>query len=620
MEDRIKKTLDKWTASRDLCIEFSTPYFEKFVRFYRLFAGAIPPELDGTYSKVMLNIAFAMIENELPRSTRALSTTDWFRLQAKAPELEYPAQAAQKWLKYQVENIQNFSRTIIPTLQSVHVFGVGYRIYSHAWRDVRVSESSPVGNYMGVPMGFETHETLKQKSIVSGQFTSVFNVLPFPTGSLVNPVDDTMQSASDGCIWIDYMTESKIREFAEKGIFDGEQVTQLFKIKGSSANHPAETYLQDAATTKSNWNNFSYPQWVRQVRGRNQDLVQRYMVGWLFERDKWTAVAEDRFVLYDGPPAIDAIPIAKFEASCDMENWFGKGLIEISEDLILSMMINFNHRLDYLAGVMHPVTYVPEELLDFHNGDKSIFDQTAYSVIPYPARIQSISQAIFRDRFPSVTQQTFVDEDRMNRFMEKVTGQSDLLKGLAGGNSIEGTATGVSNLVNEGTARSMMRAMNIETSGMRDSLWLTLKYGDRFHNEEEWIREPSAENGFPWSKVPVDAITDQYGIEVVGSRSLQMAEETFRKQMALSQFLINNPIVKNQPLLLKQLMQKSGAFDDIDSILGNQMPDPEVQVAQLEQQRNQGGASTPANDQQSMMGRNRMSPQGQVSGAGEPIV
>jgi hypothetical protein len=612
-----KRAVQKFLDAKDIAREYCQGQFDRATRWYRLFAGMLPAELEGTFSKVELQIARAMIESELPRSSRALGTTKWFKLEALEYMYEYPASAATKWLKYQMERVQNVAVTLIPTFQSTHIFGTGYRIYSVKKKVKRQTGIQPAGEEMGMPYGFQNVETISERNIISGQSTNFFNVLPLPGGGLVNAVDDTNQACADGVLWYDYPTETEIRANAERGWFRGDQVEALLNRNSSQQNHPSEQYLQQLASAKDGWNRYSMPDWVQQIRLRNKDLTKRYLVGWHFSRDRWTCVAEDNFLLYDGPPQIDAIPIAKFVGSFDLENWFGVGLLEVSEDLIISIMLNFNHRLDHLAGIMHPATYVPEALLDHHDGDKSIFDPAPYKIIPYPRTINDIARAIYTEQKPAITQQAFVEDDRMNFFLEKVTGQTDLLKGLASGQAAEGTATGVANLVNEGTARSMMRAMNMENTGLRDSLWLTLKYGKEFKNDEEWVRGVTGNGGFAWEQVDLEAITDEYGIDISGSRALQAAEETFRKQLAVAQFIIGNPVVKNQAAALRPLME-SGGYDDPDEIIGEQspantpLPSPQGQQA--------GGASTPMNDMMSQMGRTGVGLQGQQTNMMESVV
>ena len=622
-EESNKKLINEYVAARDLAIEYCQPYFDKFVRFSSLFQGILPPELDGTHSKVMLSLPYAMVENELPRSTRAFSTTDWFDLKAREPELEMPKNTVKKWLKYQMEDVQQFPSTIVPTLQSCHVFGTAYRVYSHRFV-TRTRPDYSQTDIMGIPIGIKQSDIISKKSVISGQYTSIFNVLPLPGGSLVNPVDDTSQCAVDGVIWVDYMTQQDIETAVLNGIFDKDQAKEMMD-SGAKQVHPAESYLQQTAAVSNNWNASSMPAWIRDTRTRNRDLVQRFMVAWYFKRNRWVAIGEDNWVLYQGAPAIDAIPIAKFTAGYSMEDWFGKGLIELTEDLLISITLNLNMRLDYLSGVFHPQTFIHEDLLDHHNGDLSIFDPQPYNKISFPRTIQDITKAVYHERMPEITQQTFMDEDRMNSMLEKVSGQSDLLKGLSQGGGAEGTAMGMSVLSNSGTARSLMRACNIENSGVRDSLWLTLKYGSKYKNDEEWIREPTAD-GFPWSQVPTWMIDDNYSLEVTGNRSLQMAEDTVRKMLTLAPMLVGNPAVPNQRAVLKVLMEKTG-FENVDEILGPEQQGgtaPQQPGAAGGQQQGAapgiGGASTVGNDMQGMAGGSPAGAPGMPSAAGRPMV
>jgi len=54
LSDDEKKIVGTYRDSLAISKEFVRPYFDKWVRFYKLFAGILPPEIECTYSKVML--------------------------------------------------------------------------------------------------------------------------------------------------------------------------------------------------------------------------------------------------------------------------------------------------------------------------------------------------------------------------------------------------------------------------------------------------------------------------------------------------------------------------------------------------------------------------------------
>jgi len=612
-------TLREFKDALQISQDFTKPYFERFVRFYRLFQGNTPPDIiDTTFSKIMLQIAYSMIENELPRSARGLFTSEWFNLEADSPEYEIPSNIAEKWLRYQMETRQNIQQTIIPTIQSVHIFGTGYRVYYYRNKNKTNTKRAPAGDAMGIPYGFSDIQNTESSGIISGQYASVFDIYPSPTGCYPNELDDSSMSCADWVIWTTYAKESAIKEEVEKGNFDRAEAARMMQTLGSSGADPSDEYKNDIASTKSMWSNFTTPEWIRQIRERNKSLSHRYRLNWYFKHDRWICIGEDNFVLYDGEPVIDAIPVAKFTAGYDLDNWYGKGLIEISEDIILSIILNFNHRFDYLAETLHPPTWIPERIFEHFGSDKTAFDPEPYSVLPYPdVAGGKIRDLVFHDRYPDIPQQAFVEEGKLDEFLQKVTGQPNYGKGMGGAGALGNeTATGITNLISEGTARSMMRSMNIEYSGIRESLGLTLKFGKKFKNDDEYIRR-SGIDGFPWELIPGDNITDMYGIKVSGTKTLNMAEDTFKKMLATLPSI--TPMLAQPKLAAKQLMDLAG-WKSIDNILGVSEGNPSAPLMVPQQTPGVGGVPTPQNDMRSVMNRTTVNPQGEQIAAGNAIV
>jgi hypothetical protein len=161
----------------------------------------------------MLHQAYAMIDNELPRSTKSLlSSSDWFRTEATNPEMELMAPQSQKWLRYQMDSVQRIAQTIIPTLQQVHLFGTGYRIYGHHQHKMANGEST----------------------VIYGQYAGIFDVWPLPGGHLMNAFAQDCSSCVDGVIWWDYMKKSAIEDEVKKGNFDKTEADQLINKKHSN--------------------------------------------------------------------------------------------------------------------------------------------------------------------------------------------------------------------------------------------------------------------------------------------------------------------------------------------------------------------------------------------------
>jgi len=577
-----KKSLKNYRDSLTQSIEFVRPYFEKFIRFMRLYAGERPAEIDSTYSQIMLWYPFSIIDQELPVTLRSMfSNPDWINLEAMEYQYERHSKVATRWLKYQLEKVQRIQQTIVPTAQSTHIFGTGYRFYSHKYIPKPKTQTREISGMMGMVEGLEQSTTTEQQGLISGGYMNIFNVYPAPFGGMVNSPDGTDENKAPYVIVMTFPTEKEIQAEVEKGNFDKDQAAKLF-ASPLETKDPSAEYKDQLSKIDGGWQSFTKPEWIRKAAARGLNVDKRRRVAWMMSGDNWKAVGEDKYMLYDDKPLLAATPLAKFTGTYDLDNWFGLGLIEPCEDLVISMIMNFNHRMDYLAGIFHPPTYLPQRLIDDCGGDLGAFDPEPYKTLAYNHKQfpNGIGSYIYHDRNDEIDQQAFVEENQMQSYLQQIIGQHPA-SSLDGNN-----ATTTAALMSKDVARGMLRAINIENSGIHDSAWLTLKLGAKHIEDDQWIRVSNAD-GFPWQQVDKDAITDGYGVQVTGAKDLQIAEITFRRMLSVAPMLLQSPRVRGQVEALRQLASKGG-FENVDSImLGEQSPAPPQSQGQP------GGAPSP---------------------------
>lgn len=550
--------LDALKLSQDYCRE----RFETGVRMYRLFAGKTPPEIQGTFSQVMLWFPYSIIARELASSMKSMvEGGNWLDVTATDYRLEPTADVAKKWLLHQMQKVQQFQRTAIPTMQSSYIFGNGYRFYGHQSVSKERTEAVPVEGLMGVMEDVEDRVITEQKGLITGHAMNFFNGLPAPTGGVLNPPADTLEVGMPYFIANLYPPRSFIEAEVEKGNFNPREAARMFGQKMSDPHEdPSAEWKEQVADARAGWNQFTEPEWIAKMRHTRNDLPQRYLTSWFFQRDKWTIVGQQRFVLYDGPPMLDFWPVANFKHSYNLGEHFGFSLLETVEDLIISMILNFNMRLDYLAGQFHPPRYVPQRLLDDLGGDKKVFDWTPYKVLPYAhtAYPGGVGAYLHTEQMPDLPQQAFMEQGQMKEYLEDVISQH-------GAQSLNAnTATVGAMLGSEDAAPKMLRAITNEMTGVQDSADMTLRFGAKFMNEDEIVR--TARDGLPWEKIDHNAITDGYGIEITGARHLAQAEEMFKKQLSIAPLVLQNPNLKGQLELNKQLLEQAG-FKHVDVIL-----------------------------------------------------
>jgi len=585
--------------------DYVRPKFQTAVRMYRLFAGKMPPEIQSTFSQVMLWFPYSIIQRELAGAMKGmLEGSEWLDIEASDFRLEPSADVAKKWLIHQMTKVQKFERTAIPTYQQNYIFGNAYRFYGFQFQHKEHVEQVPIEGPMGIIEGVEDRIVKTEHGIITGQAVNFFNVLPSPNGGVVNPAADTMEAGLDYLIAYMYMPTDFIKNEAAKGNFDKTEAAKcLAKKYTEPAEDPSAEYKNDLADTVGSWNNFTAPEWVDKMRADGSDLPQRRRTAWMFERNRWTIVAEETHVLYDGPPILSFWPVANFRHSPNLSEFFGFSLLEVVEDLLISMSLNFNMRLDYLAGKFHPPQYIPQRLIDDVGGDMGAFDWAPYKTIPYAhtAFPQGLGAYMYKDEMPDLTQQAFMEQGQMQEYLQ------DIISQHSGDSMNANTATVGSMLGSMDAAPRMLRAITTDMTGLQDCVEQTLRLGSKYKNEDELIR--TGAEGLPWEKINHEAITDGYGVMVKGARHLSQAEEVFKKMLSTAPMFLNNPAVRGQVEMSRQLLEGAG-FKKVDMILyGEQGELP--QAPQQGEQQMPGGIPSLQNESRSTMNRSTRGPGGQ---------
>lgn len=555
-QDEIK-ALRRHKDAMEQSADFVRQHWDKARRFEDLYNMVLPPELECTHSKIMVPIATAIVENEIPRQAAAvLSDSDYFDIEATVPYLEPHADAAKQWLLYQTRKVNKIFPRIIPTLKDVAIKGTGFRAVSHAVIPITHTKRKPKYWFGGVPHGFADVKVTREQLAIVSEPCDYFSIMPAPSGIAINPPDPFSEEAVPYINRITHMPKRKIQAMQGKRGANNEQIQEMLDRPPSTsgpANRIDEEY-KDARLTKLG---FVTPNSVRDVRdGRYPNLEKQYRVVWSFFRDQWMAVGEDRYFLYLGPPLLDVIPIVRYADNPSTNSIYGgPGLIEMAEDIILAYLLNYNLRLDYLAGTMHPQKGISQDLIDMNPGYN--WDPHPYGTFKF-RRNTDIMRSIWYDRFPEISPQAFMEEQAFQQKLQEMTGQPNYMKGMGGeGTLANETATGIVSLIEEGTARSSMRSLNIEYTGLQDELMLYLKFGAKYVGQYADIRIQGGD-GFPWMQIDHEAITDGYGIELKGTRGLVHKNMLATRMMSILPLIIgvlNNPTPGATDVLDKALKQ-----------------------------------------------------------------
>jgi len=567
------KIMREYRDALEISKEYVREPFENGIRFWKMFRGHLPKEIQGTFSQMMLWLPFSMIQDDLAVSTKALfGQKNWLSFSAESIKLEPHRLAAEKWANHQLIKRQKYERTIIPTLQSSYVFGTGYRMTGHQFVKKQTPNRVLQRGIMDEPIGYVDQMEESVEGMIYGNHLNFFQVYPSPDGFMINAPDGVSDVGLGSLIVMMYPGKKWIESQPQ---FDKDQVAKLFKKKTDPDEDPSEEFTGELLSKDGSWNSFQQPQWIEKIKAKNKNLEHRYRIGIFFqpEKNRWSVVGEDRCLLYSGPPWLDRIPVAKYTISDPLTEFFGTGLIEITEDLIISIIMNLNMRFDYLVSQFFPTKYVPQALLDHLGGDLGVFDWEPYKTLPYEHnQLQNLEQLIVHDRTGDLTQQAFIAEDQL-------MGYKDMIVGSHGPSAFAGqTATVGGGLLNQNVQRAMQRAINLDQTGHQDYVDLTMRLGKKYMNEDEYMN--TGAEGVPFEKINHEAITDGYGITINGARDLAHVDEVFRKQLSVAPMLIQGDLPGTMEV--KRQLARAANFDNVDVIMtgepGSAPPVPREEV------------------------------------------
>lgn len=590
----VKKIIEAYNRAFTLSVEYVQWQWQLAARLYELWRGKLPAELDGTFSKIMLNVGHAVVQDRIPRlHDNIFAREDSVVLDPQEPLYELFKSQAEDWLRYKINHPSqlnmpgDFLRTTLP---ATCIYGTSYRMpYVFHWQN-------PKGKW--IPE-------------INSKHVDFFQILPSPNGGLVNPLDRYAEEAMDYFFYVDWWTQDQINSLAKYEGFKPDEVEACLSRQPSSHGQFDNVYVRNYSVIGGVSYGGSKDDW--RVRMNDIDGVsgRRRVVTW-FQRDRMTIVAQDQFVIYDGPNPMPnrLLPLVTYYTCPDGTNFFGISALEMVEDIIRAMMMNFNFRMDYLAQVMFPAKWIRSDVL----GGKPLsdFQDRPYAVHEFPVGID-IRQALHIDRMPEITQQTFQDEQAMKTFLQDIGGLSDYTKGAPSRLSDNRTATGIVSLIQQAQGRLTSESFMLESFGLAQECRLLLAMGQKWIFEDMRIRVSRPDSGFVWATVESQAIADKYTIHTTGTRYMQQREQSFQKLMALYPLWNQDPYI-DQLELRRELAEATGVLRNSDRLIqepeqaGAMMEAGEMGQQEGNPMQGMSGSMTPNNRQGRMQQRNRAEP------------
>lgn len=542
--DSGNKDINKYIEAMQVAIDYVDPVWEYAAKLYQLWRGKAPTVLNTTFSKIMLNLAHSMVNDRIPKLTENIfASEDFISLEALTPELEFARSGSEKWLRsmFKDESKLNIQASITPALQSACIMGNGFRM----------------------PCVQHVKKGDKWEPVIVVRDIDYFSVLPMPDGGLINPIDRYSDDAISSFFFVDFMRQEQIEALSRYKGYNKKAAKELFD-QSPSVDSGLENKYRDiyqiiggvSYNTKNSWR-----ERMLNIDGK----TGRYRVVKWFMRDEYWIVAQDQFVIYKGPNPMGSglLPLVNYQLTPDLKNFYGIGTLEMVEDMIYAVMMNFNYRMDDLARKFYPTKWIRKDVMG--NRPSSAFLDRPYAVHSFPANIPRISDAIFYDRAPEITNQTFMEESAMKSFIQEVSGFPNISKGMVGPGE-KGGATGIVTAVRQAGARIDAESLCLEQSGLSQEGRLLLVLAEGNITEDQIIRDSNSANGFGWTVVDADSLTDDYVVHCKGTRYLSNKEQTFQKLLALYPLMNQNPIFDNYELN-SQLMDAAEVFPDKERII-----------------------------------------------------
>jgi len=533
-------------------IDFVSDYWDVYVRLYDLWRGKRPSQLSGTFSQIMLQLGWQTEQDRSPKIRQNIfSSPELFDLEAKAPEFEPWVEGAENFLRdlYLSQDKVNIEASITPTIQSTVALGTAYRMPCISRRPV--DSSKPKGRW---------------EKFLTSRPRDIFQILPSANGGLVNPHDKYTADATDFIFDVDWWTDGQIKALESLPGYNKDGAEALFKTAVDTQSG-INDYYHEIYKTVGGVQYGNRSDWRERMRDIEGVSGRRRITHW-FRRDKWIIIAQDNFKIYSGPPPLPGgiLPLSKLSVCPDMTNWFGIGTLEMTEDMIIAQLLNFNFRMDHLARVMFPTKWIRSDLMA--GKPESEFYDRPYAVHQFPVTSGKPQDMFFYDRAPEVTPQTFIEEDRLMARKQAIEGLPNYSKGMGGeGTLANDTATGIVSLIRQAEGRLNMESIQFE-QGIIDELRLLMLLGSKHVTERQTVRAPKSQSGFPWSEVDPEIIGDFYTVRIRGTRTMAFADQAFQKALALYPFWGQDPGI-DQHEWKKQISE-----------LGNFLPDPKKVLLQ----------------------------------------
>ena len=542
----------------EIDLEAAKPQWALVSRLMSLYRGLLPEELNGTFSKIMINTAYAIVQERIGLLHRNIFAREDGSpsLDASTPYFELLRPQAEDWLRDMVHHPSKLNMPyefLARTLPEVCVAGTAFRM-----------------PYMArVP---DQNDNTKMVNKINSKHVDFFQIIPSANGGQINPIDRGAEDVLSHFHQVDWYTNEQIKSLEGFKGYNKEGAEAAIAANALS-NEGLDESLREIGNIVGGINfGGTKRDWRTQMDSIDGVSGRKRVVLW-FQRNHLTIIAQDRYKIYsgEGPLSDGKLPLAVYRCSPFGNNFYGISGIEMVEDLIRAMMMNFNFRQDYLAKLMFPTKWIRSDIVSAKS--KSSFQDSPFAVHEFPVGT-NIKEALWVDRMPEITPQSFQDEASYKQFLQDNYGLTDYSRGAPGRITDNRTATGLVSMIQQAQGRLTTESYILEKGGLAQELQLILAFGSKFMLEDQDVRVSRKDGGWNWTSVAADAISDSYTVQTHGTRWMQEKEQAFQKVMQLYPLWNQDPMI-DQFELRKQAGEAAAVFSDLEQLLVEPQPQPE---------------------------------------------
>lgn len=619
LTEDIREVLDILEVSYHYC----RPFFDRANRDIQIYEQVIDPKTWSTMSEVTLGGGYRLVANALPNlCLNVLWSPEYpFDLvpeggSAGDDTASYDlSNRLRKFLLYTLRERMNIEVTGYPSVIEGVKIGCGYGIVEP--KVIYTAERKDAAIVVGGKSARRKILDVAEPSIVpSYRYLPFGSVLPSPDGATPDEVS---------CITV----VDTIDEYTFRDMYNGstensnlmgnpEEIIEYCRKNGfDAATTPMRQIIAKLAGRDGDQNENYNPFRNRTLRGTTQVPILKQ-----FRKNKHIWIACGRFKIYESEKTVQTLskPVVKYTMAPESGNWFSRGIIGPSGDMLRGNESFTNALLDLFTLHLHPHQVV--------NVDSLIEQDRTEDLQPY-ARTLVRGEPTRAFNFvtpPVVPPQVLQVGDRLQSFTDDLAGLNTQLGAALSPGIVRGGSSSLDTLLASSTNREKMYAKHLENQWYKPLIQHTLVLLAVYAKEDQMFSELKTQTGiddqsskrkvgdryFETIKVTTDDLTHTWRVSLNFREKFKnwLAESAHRLQVF--DRLIKDPEV-NTTELKRYLIGEDSVVDRLMSGVSKEgrLGDIQALTAALAGPQGAAGAEAPLNPN---------APGGALGGGGQGVM